>query len=280
MTVAAAAGCCRDFSCLPQPAFDVLLGHLAPHYLAVIPVVCRGWKQRAEGAAAPLPGTLVLVAPLPAHGAWLQVHAHRLHRLTLRRCECLEWMRHVCCNLETLALEDARRLDDLTPLTELPRLRSLSLSGCRAATSLVPLSSARLTHLSIERCAVRDLRPLDGHATLAELRLSYDSWGVMQLRLPSTLPALRRMRIMAAIHDLTPLSAYTGLQELEVYAMCLHDVSPLSVLTDLIELDLHQVCRCACCAPVGRGMTDPSLSFMCDTTIHHYNHRIIRPSTS
>lgn len=43
------------------------------------------------------------------------------------------------------------------------------------------------------------------------------------------------------MQDLTPLSSYTGVTSLEVYAVSVYDISPISHLTLLQELDLHQL---------------------------------------
>lgn len=43
------------------------------------------------------------------------------------------------------------------------------------------------------------------------------------------------------LQDLSPLTSYTGLTSLEVYAVSVYDLTPLSTLTGLVELDLHQL---------------------------------------
>lgn len=114
---------------------------------------------------------------------------------------------------QSLWLVDCRRLDDLSPLAALPSLSVLTLTSCRAARDLSPLLHIQqLSALTLDSCFARDLSPLAGHQTLQDLHLAYDCWSVMSLKLPSSLPSLRRMRIMSSIYDLSPLACFTGLE--------------------------------------------------------------------
>ncbi|WIA28477.1 hypothetical protein OEZ86_011021 [Tetradesmus obliquus] len=224
---------------LPTPALCNIFRFCEKHSYVAICCVCRQWLLAFVHSQFPLPA-LKLTAPQPEHHAWLQQFAKRLVRLSLRRVDNLSWITSAS-NLQSLHLEECRHLEQLSPLPGLPCLSALTLASCRSLRDLSSLRHVQLTALTIDRCFARDLTPLSGHPTLQELYLGYDVWVVMGLQLPEHLPALRRLRISSAIQDLSPLAAFTSLQELEVFAVSVYDISPLSCLTNLQELDLHQL---------------------------------------
>jgi hypothetical protein len=56
-----------------------------------------------------------------------------------------------------------------------------------------------LTELVIDRCFTRDLTPLSAASRLVNLHLSYDCWAIMGVSFPTALPALQKLRLMAAL---------------------------------------------------------------------------------
>lgn len=56
-----------------------------------------------------------------------------------------------------------------------------------------------LTELVIDRCFTRDLTPLSAASRLINLHLSYDCWAIMGVSFPAALPALQKLRLMAAL---------------------------------------------------------------------------------
>jgi hypothetical protein len=56
-----------------------------------------------------------------------------------------------------------------------------------------------LTELVIDRCFSRDLTPLSAASRLVSLHLSYDCWAIMGVSFPMVLPALQKLRLMAAL---------------------------------------------------------------------------------
>lgn len=99
----------------------------------------------------------------------------------------------------------------------------------------------QLHTLVMDRCSARDLTPLSAMQQLASLHLSLDCWAVVGVTFPSQLPSLKQLRVMAPLQDLSPLSAYTTLTSLELFAVSVHDLAPLSHLKALLELDLHHL---------------------------------------
>lgn len=79
---------------------------------------------------------------------------------------------------------------------------------------LVPQLPA-LTTLGLDRCFARDLTPLSDVTKLQSLHLSYDCWAIMGVTFPSKLPAIQKLRLMAALQVCTiipNLSAGPGSQ--------------------------------------------------------------------
>lgn len=174
---------------------------------AAAPAVCRAWRT----AAAHCSGLLPPLRPAPGlELAWLQQHAGRLAKLTLRRVADLGGVQRLS-RLQALRLESCPLLEDLSPLAALPALRSLALSSCRSVGNLgVVAHLTGLTRLALDRCLTRDLGVLCGHPSLSELAIAYDVWVAVGLVFPTQLPALTRMRIMAEIQVRRAVAARTA----------------------------------------------------------------------
>lgn len=64
---------------------------------------------------------------------------------------------------------------------------------------LLLLQLPSLTTLGLDRVFARDLTPLSAAVRLSCLQLSYDCWAIMGVTFPQHLPALRKLRLMAAL---------------------------------------------------------------------------------
>lgn len=117
-------------------------------------------------------------------------------------------------NLSELNL-DQSQLSDLRPLTALPQLTILKLSG-NNISDISPLAQLNnLTHLNLSHNRLSDLLPI------AELdRLIYLDLAGNQ------------------ISNIAPLSSLTGLNDLNLLSNRVRDLSPLAPLQDLVWLEL------------------------------------------
>jgi hypothetical protein len=84
---------------------------------------------------------------------------------------------------------------------------------------LLMLQLPALTTLVIDRCFARDLMPLAHASRLDSLHLSYDCWAIMGVTFPHTMPALKKLRLMAALQVRARLSACCYSSS-SAFAMC------------------------------------------------------------
>jgi hypothetical protein len=120
-------------------------------------------------------------------------------QMSIKRCDSVSVLAG-CSNLQRLLLEDCRKLTDLQPLAALPALATLLLKNIRNLADLKPVAALpALTTLGLDRCFARDLTPLSSAARLETLALSYDCWAIMGVTFPPKLPALWKLRLMAAL---------------------------------------------------------------------------------
>ncbi len=167
-------------------------------------------------------------------------------------------------NLETFDVRWSPEglLSDLSPLSELTKLRHLSVSG-KSITDLSPLTELvnletlvlfvtgvsdlsplaglrKLTRLYFNHAPVSDLSPLAGLTSLERLEFFYAENPIL---LP--LKGLTNLRILGAgrngISDISPLAGLVNLEELELFDNHkISDVSPLTSLQKLRRLNLHR----------------------------------------
>lgn len=106
---------------------------------------------------------------------------------------------------------------DLSFLTQMPNLQSLSLIGCTATSDLLEMigSCTALKYLSLSDCGLSTIAPLSALKNLEVLDLSENF-----------------------INDLTPLNSCTGLRELNLFDNAITDTAQLSVNTELVILNL------------------------------------------
>lgn len=125
-------------------------------------------------------------------------------QMSAKRCDSVSVLAG-CSSLQRLLLEDCRKLTDLQPLAALPALATLLLKNLRNLADLQPVAALpALTTLGLDRCCARDLTPLSSAARLETLVLSYDCWAIMGVTFPPKLPALRKLRLMAALQVGSP----------------------------------------------------------------------------
>lgn len=157
-------------------------------------------------------------------------------------------------------LRPAHRVTDLSPLSKLKDLKTLSLSGWKSVTDLEPVGKlVGLTKLLLPHCeSVADLGPLATLAALTDLELTSckSVSDLKPLRALTNLTALG-MYSCGSISDLEPLR---GLIELEVLLLTgcrsVSDLSPLLDLSKLCALDIKDT---AVSLPDDlRGSTDAS----------------------
>ena len=131
---------------------------------------------------------------------------------------------------------------DLTPLTNIPSLVSLTLSG--TPNDITPLSDlVNLESLFWEHNWADDLTPLSSLTNLRRLTLEIPE--VRDLSPLSELVSLEDLFFAGhQIEDLTPLSTLQNLTSLTILSDNLTDITPLRYLENLRYLDLrgsHQV---------------------------------------
>ena len=128
---------------------------------------------------------------------------------------------------------------DLAPLTQLPRLETLSI-GAQLLDSCVLPKLHKLRSLSIKGAAAPNLNPLAKLRKLTSLTIDAP---VRDLSPLSTLKKLQRLSLLQAegVKTLAPLSGLTKLKELLLPAVAVKSLAPLSKLTRLQWLDVSDV---------------------------------------
>ena len=141
--------------------------------------------------------------------------------------------------LEELSLTN-RKIEDLSFLTGMTRLKQLDLSGCTISADLSILSTLpALEHLTMRGCSISSLSFLEGAPALKQLDLSSNAIG--NLSVLSTIPTLQTLDLSDnAVSDLKPLSGLTELTELDLAENVLADLSPIAACTKLTSLDVSE----------------------------------------
>ncbi len=139
--------------------------------------------------------------------------------------------------LEKLTIQD-RKLEDLSFLSAMPRLRELNLDGCTITGDRELLGTLpALETLSMNRCAISSLAFLQNAPALKELHLGSNALG--NLTMLTTIPTLEKLDLSDnAVSDLTPLQQLPKLTELNVSQNLLVTINPLAVCTGLTVLDV------------------------------------------
>jgi Leucine-rich repeat (LRR) protein len=121
--------------------------------------------------------------------------------------------------LENLSLGYCKRVTDLSPTTDLKRLRRLYLRECDGVADLSPVATlTRLEQLNAAKCEkLRDLTPLAGLRGLKTLVLS-DCVGLKDLSPLSGLVSLTRLNLdgCASVEDLAPLHKAVSLSVVDL----------------------------------------------------------------
>ena len=142
-----------------------------------------------------------------------------------------------CGNLTMLDLGCNYRIFDISPLSSLTNLTTLSLSHNKIS-DISPLSSlTNLTTLDLLYNEISDISPLSSLTNLTTLVLTYNE--ISDISPLSSLTNLTTLSLHDnSISDISPLSSLTNLTTLDLYANSISDISPLSLLTNLNTLVL------------------------------------------
>ena len=142
--------------------------------------------------------------------------------------------------LGLLSLEaGARQIGDLTGLEYAANLQTLNLFDNQRITDISPLSTLyNLETLTLNQNKISDLSPLSGLTNLTELDVHHNYFtDVSPL---SGLINLRRLALREnAISDISPLSGLVNLEYLSLLDTQVSDISVLAGLTSLTHLDLR-----------------------------------------
>ena len=139
--------------------------------------------------------------------------------------------------LEKLTIP-GKKLTDLSPLTSLPRLQEVDLSGCRFPSSdlLILAKLPSLTKLNLSNCGLSTVADLEGAASLTSLDLSNNT--VQKMDALASIATLQELYLQHnAVIDLSALSSLSNLTKLDVSYNAITDLSPLASLTELSWLD-------------------------------------------
>ena len=184
----------------------------------------------------------------------------RLAELTLYDCRVVEDISPLAKlgNLTYLLLEVDKRakLDDLSPLANLSKLKELRIHGLAKVTDLRPLASLRglkkLTLGAMEH--VGDLGPIGKLANLEELSLS-SAPGIHDIRPLGNLTHLATLSLAGfkTVTDLAPLQKLGKLESLTIhYLSRVTDVGPLAGLAALRRLHVSQCAELRDFTPLAR----------------------------
>lgn len=140
-------------------------------------------------------------------------------------------------SLEELYLTHTQ-VQDWTPLSKLPRLRSLQLSLLNDSVQANLSPCRQLQKLSLDAAQVRDITFLIGLDNLEELDLQYSD--VQQLVGLAQLPKLRKLNCTRLqIQDFTPLAKCKQLEELSLWQTEFKELELLAELPKLRKLNLE-----------------------------------------
>ena len=139
--------------------------------------------------------------------------------------------------LEKLTLTD-RKIEDLSFLEGMTRLKSLDLSGCTISGDLGVIKTLpALEELTMRGCSISSLSFLEGAPALKKLDLSSNAVG--SLSVLSTINTLQSLDLSDnAVSDLTPLGGLMDLTELDVSENVLTSAAPIRNCLKLATLDV------------------------------------------
>jgi Leucine-rich repeat (LRR) protein len=140
-------------------------------------------------------------------------------------------------SLETLDLSNNKYVQDISPLGELTRLKSLNLSH----TQIDDLSPIRnltdLTEINLSDTRVHDLSPLKYSSNM--IKLNINKTEVSDITIVQKMPALQYLDIgNTQISDFTPIITLTQLHFLNAEGSALSDLRVLGRLDLLAELNI------------------------------------------
>ena len=139
--------------------------------------------------------------------------------------------------LEKLSLT-GRKIEDLSFLEGMTRLKSLDLSGCTISGDLSILKTLpALEELNMRSCSVSSLAFLEGAPSLKKLDLGSNAVG--NIAVLATIPTLQTLDLSDnAVADLTPLSGLMELTSLNLSENVVTSVSPIRNCLKLTSLDV------------------------------------------
>lgn len=150
--------------------------------------------------------------------------------------------------------------DDLTVLTALPSLTSITLANCGLSTIENLEGAKSLTHLDLSNNTIRNLEVLSSMSMLAEINLDHNA--VNSLSALSTLENLSKLTVnYNALNSLAPLSSCIRLSHLEADHNQITSVSGVEVLPLLTHLsvDYNQISDVSILAGI-TGLTNLSIA--------------------
>ena len=169
-----------------------------------------------------------------------------------------------CTNLEELDLGsisnrkmDSNKLNDLSPISSLKKLKKLDLSGCGLGDISSLNISTKVIELSLDWNNIVDIKPLSNLINLEKLNVMYnpiENYGALpflsqleefksfQYRFKNLEPflELKKLKVldlqMNQLEDISHISNLTKLEELDLSFNFIQDLTPLSTLINLREL--------------------------------------------
>ncbi|MFC1731887.1 leucine-rich repeat domain-containing protein [candidate division KSB1 bacterium] len=144
----------------------------------------------------------------------------------------------LCVNLEYF-WGGHQRVEDLSPLMNLTKMKKLSLTQNRTIIDISPLAGMKEVYeLWLDRNIINDISPLAGMTKLEYLRLDYDP--VTDISALANLSALREVYFTAApFADLSPISSLVNLEIFWAIECSIQDLTPLNNLINLTYLHLE-----------------------------------------
>ncbi|MFC1731536.1 leucine-rich repeat domain-containing protein [candidate division KSB1 bacterium] len=142
-----------------------------------------------------------------------------------------------CVNLEYLSAGH-ERVVDLSPLTNLTKLKELSLTQHHTFSDISPLAGmTEMRELDLDGNLITDISPLAGMTKLEYLRLDYSP--VADISALANMIELREVYFIAGTFaDISPISGLENLEILQAFDCKIEDIPLLDNLVNLIHLRL------------------------------------------
>ena len=140
-------------------------------------------------------------------------------------------------HLQTLTVQD-RKLENLAFLSNLTKLETLDLSGCRFPSEELAVIAVlpQLQNLNLSNCGLSTIADLAGARNLVTLDLSYNT--LRNLEVLSPITTLTQLNLCNnAVNDLSYLSGLTNLSTLDISFNAVTTLEPLATCQNLTWLN-------------------------------------------